>query len=448
MHRVFGTKIDGADYYHRPGAYVIPWRDGKIAAVRIPLGYFLLGGGKEKAESGRGHAEHDREKLEHDKAHAAEPDPAELEDDLSCIRRECLEEIGYAVRPGDFICSAETFCKIPEKGLFHPIQTYYQCELLEKIQEPIEKDHQLVWLEPREAMTKLFVEQQRWAVEMYMRSLQHQTEQTRQSQTEQSLQSQTAQSFLKLSEPQRAAELFSGWQETIVWSCLQGVMGSVYADRYDAPQSAAAVLGDFCFLAGWPSREFLDALSKGVRRGFVIMVPQNGVWGDLIETSFGHKARKITRFATRKDTAFDQKRLRKLARAVPAGMELRELDQGIFQMAKTTSWCVDWVSQYETYEDYRERGIGVVLTEAGAPVSGASSYSSYDGGIEIEIDTREDCRRQGFARVCGAALILRCLREGLYPSWDAHNEGSLALAEQLGYVFDRAYTAYEMVFTA
>ena len=34
---------------------------------------------------------------------------------------------------------------------------------------------------------------------------------------------------------------------------------------------------------------------------------------------------------------------------------------------------------------------------------------------------------------CGAALILECLERGLYPSWDAHDTVSLALAEQLGY---------------
>ena len=263
----------------------------------------------------------------------------------------------------------------------------------------------------------------------------------------------------------KTLDYFAGtlcWKDTSLRNTILGTKGNVstFSRRKLAAYHSQAFCPEnlFFYVTGCVSEADLSGLaeqvsrlgplSKGVRRGFVIMVPQNGVWGGLIETSFGHKARKITRFATRKDTAFDQKRLRELARAVPAGMELRELDQEIFQMAKTTSWCVDWVSQYETYEDYRERGIGVVLTEAGAPVSGASSYSSYDGGIEIEIDTREDCRRQGFARICGAALILRCLREGLYPSWDAHNEGSLALAEQLGYVFDRAYTAYEMIFTA
>ena len=76
-------------------------------------------------------------------------------------------------------------------------------------------------------------------------------------------------------------------------------------------------------------------------------------------------------------------------------------------------------------------------------VAGASSYSSYRGGIEVEIDTREDQRRRGLAYVCGARLILECCSRSLYPSWDAHNLWSVALAEKLGYHFDHSYTAYE-----
>ena len=44
--------------------------------------------------------------------------------------------------------------------------------------------------------------------------------------------------------------------------------------------------------------------------------------------------------------------------------------------------------------------------------------------------------------MCGAALILKCLERGLYPSWDAHNKESLALAQKLGYIFDREYLCY------
>ncbi len=43
-----------------------------------------------------------------------------------------------------------------------------------------------------------------------------------------------------------------------------------------------------------------------------------------------------------------------------------------------------------------------------------------------------------------AALILRCLDEGLYPSWNAQNMKSVRLAEKLGYEFDHEYTTYEV----
>lgn len=84
----------------------------------------------------------------------------------------------------------------------------------------------------------------------------------------------------------------------------------------------------------------------------------------------------------------------------------------------------------------------MVVLYQGEIVSGASSYSAYRGGIEVEIDTREDFRRKGLAAVCGAQLILNCLKRGIYPSWDAHNRESLALAEKLGYAFSHSYTAY------
>ena len=50
-----------------------------------------------------------------------------------------------------------------------------------------------------------------------------------------------------------AAALFGNWPETILWSVLQGKMGCMYVDNPYAPKSAAAVLGDFVFLAGEPS---------------------------------------------------------------------------------------------------------------------------------------------------------------------------------------------------
>lgn len=51
--------------------------------------------------------------------------------------------------------------------------------------------------------------------------------------------------------------LFEGWEESIIWSCVQGVMGEVYADSRVTPMSAMAVLGDFVFFAGVPNQELV-----------------------------------------------------------------------------------------------------------------------------------------------------------------------------------------------
>jgi predicted GNAT family acetyltransferase len=75
-------------------------------------------------------------------------------------------------------------------------------------------------------------------------------------------------------------------------------------------------------------------------------------------------------------------------------------------------------------------------------VAGASSYSVYSGGIEIEIDTKPEYRRKGLATACGSKLILECLKRGLYPSWDAYDLRSAALAKKLGYQIDRPYVVF------
>lgn len=119
-------------------------------------------------------------------------------------------------------------------------------------------------------------------------------------------------------------------------------------------------------------------------------------------------------------------------------------DEAYYNFCRQHEWSRDLVAQYEDYEQYRELGLGVVAVKDKIPVSGASSYSSYREGIEIEIDTKEEYRRRGLAYACGAKLILECLKRGMYPSWDAQNRGSAALAEKLGYHYERDYTAFEI----
>lgn len=235
--------------------------------------------------------------------------------------------------------------------------------------------------------------------------------------------------------------LIEGWQETMLWSCLQGHMGRAWADSAESPRSARILVGDFCFFAGAPN-ERLAAMEAGFG-GFSILTPQTADWAAVLENVWGDRAEQATRWAIRKEPdVFDRARLQALTAALPEGFSLRPMDRALCEQAGAMDWSRDLCSQFDSIKDYVNQGIGVAAVHNGRLVSGASSYTVYDGGIEIEIDTDPAFRNRGLATACGAALILNCLDRGLYPSWDAHDLRSVHLAEKLGYHRAGPYPVY------
>lgn len=243
----------------------------------------------------------------------------------------------------------------------------------------------------------------------------------------------------ELTDTSKVKPVFEGWNETMIYSCLQKVMGKIYVTDPDSPVSAMACAGCFAFYAGVPDRELVKAKPKG----FVIMTPQNKDWETCIEECFP-AARKVIRYAIKKDTQFDLSYLRSVVKKLPKGYELKEIDKETYDLCLADPVTTDFVSSFDSKEKYLEIGRGMVVMKSGRIVAGASSYTRYNEGIEIEVDTVAEERRKGLALAACAALILRCINERLYPSWDAQNMDSVHLAEKLGYVFDHEYTAYEV----
>ena len=244
---------------------------------------------------------------------------------------------------------------------------------------------------------------------------------------------------VELNDTSKVKDLFDGWQETLIYSCIQKVMGRIFVTDSDNPTSAFAYVGCFGFVAGEPNRELLENKPEG----FAIITPQNEAWASLVEEVYP-EARKVTRYAIKKDTKFDAVSLQKNIAKLPNGYKIKEIDSDLYDKCMEDPVTRDFVSSFADKKQYLELGRGIVILKEGKIVSGASSYTRYNEGIEIEVDTVKEERRKGLATIVSAALILRCLDEGLYPSWDAQNMDSVHLAEKLGYEFDHEYTAYEV----
>ena len=242
----------------------------------------------------------------------------------------------------------------------------------------------------------------------------------------------------ELKDTSKAEGLFSGFEDSMIRTCMQGLLGGkIYVTDPEAPRSAMAFAAEFAFLAGEPDRE----LAAFKPAGLVGLVPADARWEALI-TELWPDVEPWPRYAIKKDTVFDRQKLEGFAAALPAGYELRRFNDEIYDMCLQDDQFEDCVSHFESKTQFFELGRGFAVLKDGALVSAASSYSVYREGIEIEIDTVEEERRKGLATAAAAALILSCLDDGLYPSWDAANTESVGLAEKLGYAFSHEYACY------
>lgn len=135
---VFGEKLPGQQYTDRKGAYAIILNEkNEVATIKLPHGYFLPGGGIEGEES-----------------------------KVDCLRRECLEELGWEIEINQFVCAASNYhYSIYRKRHLHSIGYFYLATYVKQVMNPVEKDHSLVWMSLDACRLNLFLDHQAWAIE-------------------------------------------------------------------------------------------------------------------------------------------------------------------------------------------------------------------------------------------------------------------------------------------
>ena len=238
------------------------------------------------------------------------------------------------------------------------------------------------------------------------------------------------------------APLFSGWDDVIILSGLQGHMGQVWADNEDSPTIAKIELLGFCYVAGdadsSQAKELLHQLPGGLE-----LQLNDEAWHNLVVQEIDDKVHKFSRFKFKRDSSlFDKANLQSYIHKLPKGYEVASIDEVMFRQLLTLDWAEEHCSQFSSFELFQKYGVGFVVLYEGKPICAASPYAYCDGIIDVQIDTVEEHRKKGIATACSARLILECLDRGIFPSWNADCDESRYLAEKLGYQLDKECMCY------
>lgn len=238
--------------------------------------------------------------------------------------------------------------------------------------------------------------------------------------------------------------MFKDMNDTMILSYLQGHMGTAWVNNPINPTVAQIIVGVFVFYAGDPYAKGTEELLKNLPKDNLVIV-ETEEWKSRIETVYKDYIDKFQRYAFKKNPEhLDYKHIQSFLGKLPAGYELKKIDKVLAYDPSLQEVSEDFTSQFDSIEDYINKGIGYCILHKGQIVCGASSYSVYDDGIEIEIDTHPNHRRKGLATVAAAALILECVESEKYPSWDAANLVSVSLAQRFGYVMEEPYDTYHI----
>ncbi len=236
--------------------------------------------------------------------------------------------------------------------------------------------------------------------------------------------------------------MFEDLDSSVILSCLQGHMGTAWVDDLENPRVAQITVGIFVFYAGDPSLKEAEELLVNLP-DYTLAIVKTDEWKNRIETVHKGSVEKFQRYKFENNPKhLDRNHIQNLLSTLPEGYELKKIDAALVKEPSLHELSEDFISQFDSAADFIDRGVGFAILNEGQVVCGATSFSIYDDGIEIEVATHPDHRRKGLATIVSSALVLDCLDREIYPCWDAGNSESSILAGKLGYVLEGPYDTY------
>ena len=225
----------------------------------------------------------------------------------------------------------------------------------------------------------------------------------------------------------------------IIDAVLEGTLGDAYADDPTTPRVARIEL-DFNAIAGDPTAPAAGDALRRLDSGDTVVAPDS--WTNLL-MDIRHVLRPTNRFAF-SPGPWDRSTLAALRESLPEGFVLERITQETVSPFEALADSL--IYNFDSPADFLARGVGFGVRPKGSTqfAAGCSSFAISSRTLEFEVQTHPNFRRRGLALVTSSRMIEHCLDNALEPAWDAAHEGSAVLAERLGFINRRSYTAYRL----
>lgn len=242
---------------------------------------------------------------------------------------------------------------------------------------------------------------------------------------------------------EKYAAFFSDFEWNYVpQAILEGVYGEVQVDDPRDPHVVALAQPKLKLfvLGGNPQHPAARSFVEGTPAPAVFFYASEA-WETWLKEILAGGYIEDQRYAFTSD-ALDRDHLTRLAAAVPEGYRAARLDFALAEqlLAERSEFASSHMVNFDSTEDFIERGFGWCLLHGDEIASVASTFMVCSRGIEIQINTREAHRQKGLATITAANLMLESLERGLTPNWDAANLNSGGLAQKLGCVPQGEYS--------
>jgi len=220
---------------------------------------------------------------------------------------------------------------------------------------------------------------------------------------------------------------------------LQDQMGMAFVDNLETPSAYMIKIGPFHYFAGDANGAGGQEMVKSFQPYNMFMSAMPG-WAEAFMNFYGERFFEIERYMSSSEN-ISIEHLRKLCQDSKFVQDVKRMDTNLLQNIKGQDHFVD-ISDFESPEDFAERGIGFYLEKDGEILGAAYSSLVCTTGIEVSLFVADNHRRQGLATALSANLVRWCLENNMDAHWDAANPESCKLAAKLGYTSQGTYQAY------